>query len=219
MASRIKQGLGNRDAVEDQGKVNKKGEKDRQRIERKERQRELTDNIALSYQTIRPTIIQAQRVLKILDTLKTKFAVTKYLNFEFVRHFEDATTLEGSNLDKSKIAMLSRPTLEGLAKIAAIQRKMLELLEQETVQESQAGEEEQDESRRDEDLEDEDNQEARERRAREEAERERIRQEREDQVMTFKHKMEGDFNNLVRFLERDHQEFALVKVNLKSARA
>jgi hypothetical protein len=197
---------------EELAKANKKGEKDQKRIEKKLRQTELTDNIKMSYQTIRPTIIQAQRILKILDTLKIKFQISQLLNFEFVKHFESDETMEASKLEPSKIAKLSKPTLSCLAKIAGLQRKMHDLLSQEAVQESQVGEEEQDDSRRDEDLDDEDNQEARERRAKEEAEKERIRQERESQVMYLKEKMEGDFNNLVRQLERDQTELAVIRV-------
>ena len=73
-------------------------------------------------------------------------------------------------------------------------------------------------SKRDED-EDEDNKENQERKAREEAEREKLRQERENQVLTFRDKMEGDFNNLVRQLERDSQDYEIIKVNGADFRA
>jgi hypothetical protein len=213
MATRLKpHGKAGDPSAEDQAKAHKKGEKDQKRLEKKEKQKELTDNIIMSYQTIRPTIIQAQRILKILDTLKIKFSITQSLNFDFVRHFETPETLESSKLDMGRVNRLAKHTLASLAKIASLQRKMHELLSQETAQESQAGEEEQEDSRRDEDLDDDDNQEVRERKAKEEAERERIRQEREGQVMYLKEKMEGDFNNLVRQLERDQNEYAIIRV-------
>jgi hypothetical protein len=215
MATRLKNyGSGKDTTQEDHTKHNKKGEKDQKRIEKKDRQKELTENIALSYQTIRPTIIQAQRVLKILDTLKTKFLVTQSLNFEFLRHFENQETLQNSKLDISLVQKLSKSTLDTLSKLAVLQRKMYELMEQEIPQESQTGEEEQDDdSRRNDDHDDEDNQEAKERRAKEEAEKERIRKEREGQVLTLKNKMQGDYNNLVRQLERDQNEYAIIKVS------
>lgn len=206
---------------DEQGKGVKKGEKERQikRQERKVRQKELTDNISAAYQTIRPTIIQAQRILKIVDNLQAKFNITKYLNFEFVKHFESSETLASSNLNQEKVAELSKVARSHLMKIALIQNKIHELLEQEAPQQSEAGEEENENYSKRDDEDDEDNKEAQERRAREEAERERLRQERENQVLTYRDKMEADFNNLVRKLERDDSDYQIIKVKSGNCRA
>lgn len=207
--------------ADEQGKGPKKGEKERQakRAERKLRQKELTVNISAAYQTIRPTIIQAQRILKIIDTLQAKFSITKYLNFEFVKHFEPQETQAASNLNSDSVSRLSKVTRGYLAKIAYIQSKIYELLEQEAPQQSETGEEEDDGYSKRDDDDDEDNKEAQERKAREEAEKEKLRQERENQVLTFRDKMEGDFNNLVRQLERDSSDYEIIKVKCDNIRA
>lgn len=186
---------------------------DKERAERrqinKNIQSELTSNIALAYQTIRPTMIQAQRILKIIDNLKEKFLISGYLDFDFMKLFESQTALNASGLNLSEVAKLSGTTKDYLKKLARIQNQINEILVQDIHSVSEAGEEEEDHSKRD-DSEDDPDKEPSVKEVNQEEEQ--LKREREGKVLELRSKMEGDYKNLVRHLERSEHDMEIIKV-------
>jgi len=60
-----------------------------------------------AYSAIKPTIIQAQRILKIIDRLCEEISICRYLNYRFVKHFKDDESLKASGLDLDLVDQLS----------------------------------------------------------------------------------------------------------------
>jgi hypothetical protein len=74
----------------------------------KEHQKELTLSILNAYSAIKPTIVQAQRMVKIIESLCEQINVAKYLNYKFVKNFADDDALENSELDRDLVSQLSQ---------------------------------------------------------------------------------------------------------------
>ena len=193
---------------------------DKERIEKrqinKNIQAELTSNIALAYQTIRPTMIQAQRILKIIDNLKEKFTISAYLDFDFMKHFENQASLNNSGFNLSEVARLSGTTKDYLKKLARIQNQINEILVQDVHSISEAGEEEEEHSKREDSEEDPDKEPSVKEVNQEE---EQLKRERETKVLDLRAKMEGDYKNLVRHLERCEPDMEVIKVETGHAAA
>jgi len=81
--------------------------KNKLKKEKKESQKELTQALLNAYSAIKPTIIQAQRILKIIDRLCEEIAICRYLNYRFVKHFKDDESLKASGLDLDLVDQLS----------------------------------------------------------------------------------------------------------------
>lgn len=199
----------------DHARGNKK-HNEKERIERHERNKqtmkELTSNIAQAYQTIKPTIIQAQRILKLLDNLVEKVHITKYLDYEFVKHFETQESLKQSKLDSKLVAKLSATAFAYLKVVAKLQNEIHSTLEKDVQSVLEVGEEEEEQ-----DNDDDDNDETKKKSVDLEAQRkeEEERAMREARVNELRTRMEGEFLNLVRHLERFHNDHDIVKVRLR----
>merc|ERR1712139_717432 len=102
--------------------------KNKLKKEKKESQKELTQALLNAYSAIKPTIIQAQRILKIIDSLCEQVTIAKCLNYKFVKHFQDQTSLQKSDLDLDLVAQLSKnSTLKNLRDLAELLIKVVEL--------------------------------------------------------------------------------------------
>ena len=191
----------------------KKGE--RERLEKhslnKKVQKELTLNISQAYLSIKPTIIQAQRILKIIENLSQKVYITKFLNYEFVKHFDNPTALEQSGLKMELVNRLTPITRNFLGKISKIQNTMHNLLVKDVHSVSEVGEEEEEQSNRFEDDEELEKKQALESEHDREEQLHRIL--REKKVMELRLAMDGDFNNLVRQLEKEPNDFKIIQVS------
>ena len=194
----------------DSNRYMKKSEKERleRRAINKVLQKDLTKSISQAYQTIRPTMIQAQRLLKIIDNLYQKFDISKYLDYDFIKHFESTERLKSSGMNLSEVNSLSSVVKDYLKKISKVQNEMHEILEKDVLLVSEIGEEEEEHSRND-DEDGEDKEQSNNELNEKEEEEKRIR---EQKVNELKYKMDNDYKNLVRHLERSEKDMLIIKV-------
>lgn len=194
----------------DSNRYMKKSEKERleRRAINKVLQKDLTKSISQAYQTIRPTMIQAQRLLKIIDNLYQKFDISKYLDYDFIKHFESTERLKSSGMNLSDVNSLSSVVKDYLKKISKVQNEMHEILEKDVLLVSEIGEEEEEHSRND-DEDGEDKEQSNNELNEKEEEEKRIR---EQKVNELKYKMDNDYKNLVRHLERSEKDMLIIKV-------
>ena len=101
--------------------------KNKLKKEKKESQKELTQALLNAYSAIKPTIIQAQRILKIIDRLCEEIAICRYLNYRFVKHFKDDESLKASGLDLDLVDQLSPNSI--LKNLGSLAEKLLEIIE------------------------------------------------------------------------------------------
>jgi hypothetical protein len=190
-------------------KFTKKHEKERleKRAENKKIQSELTQNIAFAYQSIKPTIIQAQRILKIVYAMKEKVEMSQYLNYDFMKHFESPEMLAESGLKLDLVEQLSPDAKEYMQKMAIIQNQMHEELIKDVHSVSETGEEEETDSRKDYD-EEEDKESTVKEFNEEEENQKRLR---EQKVLELKGQMENDYNNFLRYLEKYPRDYEIIK--------
>jgi hypothetical protein len=200
--------------VENLSKLAVKGaEKERieKKMQNKEIQGTLTKNLEQAYSTIKPTIIQAQRILKIVDDVVKKFNITKFLNFEFLKHFENDERLTESGLDQGLVASISRPTFLLMRKVAGIQNEIEVVLAMDYQSVSQAEEEEDDEFEKKHELDDESQ--SKQEQVNEVNEEEvKAKVEREKQVHELRLKMGGEFKSLIRSVSNCPKDEDILKV-------
>lgn len=183
-------------------------EEERQkRIDAKERQLLLTKNLQNAYSAIKPTNIQGQRILKIVETVQKKLEMAKYLDYRFLDNFVDEVTLEESKLDHSIIAEISKRCIKFMKEISRVQRDIFILKEKDYIKPTEDDSEEEDEDSM---INHEDLEEAEEEQENEDMKRERIN--RAEKVLEYKDQMSAEFRNFVRYLERSPQDFELIKV-------
>merc|ERR1711988_1998636 len=101
--------------------------KNKLKKEKKESQKELTQALLNAYSAIKPTIIQAQRILKIIDRLCEEISVCRYLNYRFVKHFKDEESVKASGLDVELVDQLSENSV--LKNLRSLAEKLLEIIE------------------------------------------------------------------------------------------
>lgn len=101
--------------------------KNKLKKEKKESQKELTQALLNAYSAIKPTIIQAQRIQKIIDRLCEEISVCRYLNYRFVKHFKDDESLRASGADISLVDQLSQNSI--LKSLQKLSEKLLEIIE------------------------------------------------------------------------------------------
>ena len=181
---------------------------------KKQKQISLTNNLKQAYNAIKPTIIQAQRILKIVENLEEKIALSKYLNYDFMKFFVDEVTLEGSGLDLNLVESLKPRTRKYLETLSRIQQQIFMLKDEDFEEESELddmeeGEEESEMmSRRDDDEDSERDA------VEEENEEDRLaREERVRQANELGDQMSGIFRNLIRFLLKNKQDVEIIKVS------
>jgi len=106
---RLNFGMGNiRDQRTDDTQAQANAQKASAKQKNKDHQKELTQALLNAYSAIKPTIVQAQRIVKIIDSLCEQIVVAKYLNYKFVKHFVDEEALQNSELDLDLVAQLSQ---------------------------------------------------------------------------------------------------------------
>lgn len=163
--------------------------------------------------TIRPTIIQAQRILKIVESLYQKMIITKYLNFEFLAHFVDEETRDNSGLDQDLLQCLKPKTLQYLGKISRYQQDIFNLKNQDYVE---APDEDlmEDEEEMDSNLPlmDDEQDDQKEETETENEEEKRAREERKTQVLELKEEMSSVYRNFVRHLTKNKGDVEIIKV-------
>lgn len=186
-----------------------KKEKEDARFEIKDKQKNLTENLTTAYSAIKPTIIQAQRILKIVDALHNKIDMTKYLNYEFLSHFVDELSLASSNLQPLVEELEMHPrTMKYMGEIARIQHEIYNLKAEDyqSVSEVDFEEEEEDSFRREEDEFSEKEP------SEEENEEDRAaKEERIEKVLQYREELSGKFRNFLRFLAKNPNEMTKVK--------
>merc|ERR1712166_880665 len=101
--------------------------KNKLKKEKKESQKELTQALLNAYSAIKPTIIQAQRILKIIDRLCEEITVCRYLNYRFIKHFKDDESLKASGLDIDLVDTLSQNSV--FKNLGTTAEKLLEIIE------------------------------------------------------------------------------------------
>lgn len=101
--------MGNiRDQRTDDSQAQANAQKASAKQKNKDHQKELTQALLNAYSAIKPTIVQAQRIVKIIDSLCEQIVVAKYLNYKFVKHFVDEEALQNSELDLDLVQQLSQ---------------------------------------------------------------------------------------------------------------
>jgi hypothetical protein len=106
---RLNFGMGNvRDVRTDDTQAQANAQKASAKQKNKDHQKELTLSILNAYSAIKPTIVQAQRMVKIIESLCEQITVAKYLNFKFVKNFVDDDALQNSELDSDLVSQLSQ---------------------------------------------------------------------------------------------------------------
>ena len=101
--------------------------KNKLKKEKKESQKELTQALLNAYSAIKPTIIQAQRILKIIDRLCEEIMICRYLNYRFVKHFKDDESLKASGLELDLVDQLSPNSI--LKNLGSLAEKLQEIIE------------------------------------------------------------------------------------------
>ena len=101
--------------------------KNKLKKEKKESQKELTQALLNAYSAIKPTIIQAQRILKIIDRLCEEISVCRYLNYRFIKHFKDDESLKASGQDIDLVDTLSQNSV--FKNLGTTAEKLLEIIE------------------------------------------------------------------------------------------
>jgi hypothetical protein len=188
---------------------------EKERVEKKAQNKEiqtvLTKNLETAYATIKPTIIQAQRILKIVDDVVKKFNITKFLNFEFLKPFENDERLKESGLNQDLVASISRPTFLLMRKVAGIQNEIEVVLAMDYQSVSQAADEEEDEFDKKHELDDESQ--SKQEQVNEVNEEEvKAKIEREKQVHELRLKMGGEFKSLIRSVSNCPKDEDILRV-------
>ena len=118
---RLNFGMGNvRDARTDDTQAQANAQKASAKQKNKDHQKELTLSILNAYSAIKPTIVQAQRMVKIIESLCEQITVAKYLNYKFVKNFVDDEALQNSELDSDLVSQLSQNSTFKYLRLLAI---------------------------------------------------------------------------------------------------
>ena len=163
----------------------KKGEGDMMRSKfNRDLHRDMLNNIQ-STQIGKPTQVEAQRILKIMDNLYSNLGIMQYLDHDFVIKFQDMKTQQ--KLQKDLVNALSAQAKEYLIRQAEIEVKFKPLIQfLENTEKKQEGEGEQEEDKEKE-------------------------KEKKNQFERTLNEMRDNFKSLVRYLRSNPQDEELIK--------
>ena len=98
----------------------------KEKEDKKVKQKDLTNELQKAYSAIKPTIIQAQRIQKIIDGQYEKILIAKYLNYHFVKYFRDNEAIKTSGYDLDQVGQLSKTIIKDLRDLADLEFKVVE---------------------------------------------------------------------------------------------
>lgn len=159
-------------------------------------------NNLISTNIVKPTNVEAQRILNILDELVKDIEILSYIDVDFLTTFLEASSPKGL---KEKLEKLTINTLDLLKNQAKIENNFHEI--------TKPAEEDKDvKEKKENEDEEENNEEVKEEQKEDEEERKRAEEKKQQEIVKCRDELIENLKNLLRMIRTNNNDYNIIKV-------